>query len=138
MAGTRMVRKANVSRMKARPTTTIRKIGRAADSLAETSMLDAVVPPTRMCAPVWPSIAARSSRIVCTRVAVAGSPGPDSGISLISAMPFCVVTGATCATSGSLVRAAAICWVSAGLWTSWATISSGPLKPAPKPSVVRS
>ena len=101
-------------------------------------MLDAVVPPTRMCAPVWPSIAARSSRIVCTRAVVAGSPGPDLGISLISEMPFCVVTGVTVATSGSLARAAAICWVSAGLRTSWATISSAPLKPAPKPSVVRS
>ena len=133
-----MVRKANVSRMNARLTTTARKIGRAADSLAETSMLAAVVPPTRMCAPVCPSIAARWSRIVCTRVVVAGSLGPESGISLISEMPFCVVTGVTFATSGSLLSAAAICWASAGLPTSWATISSAPLKPAPKPSVVRS
>ena len=69
---------------------------------------------------------------------MAGSFGPDFGISLISEMPFCVVTGVTLVTSGSLVSAAAICWVSAGLRTSWATISSAPLKPAPKPSVVRS
>ena len=89
VSGTRMVRKANVSRMNARPTTTIRKMGRAADSLAETSMFDAVVPPIRMCAPVLPSIAARSSRSVCTRRAVAGSLGPDVGISRISEMPFC-------------------------------------------------
>src|ERR1019366_7050046 len=138
LIGTRIVRNANVSRMNARPTTTIRKIGRALDSLAETSMLDAVVPPTRMCAPVWPSIAARSSRSVCTRLAVAESFGPDFGISRISEMPFCAASGVTCATSGILLSAPAICWVSEALWTPWATISSAPLKPAPKPSVVRS
>ena len=86
LIGTRMVRKANVSRMNARPTTTTRKIGSAQDSLAETSMFDAVVPPIRMFAPVLPSIAARLSRRVCTRSAVAGSLGPEFGITRISAV----------------------------------------------------
>ncbi len=95
LIGTRMVRNANVSRTNARPTTTIRKIGRALDSLAETSMLDAVVPPTRMCAPVRPSIAARLSRSACTSWAVAASLGPDFGISRISAVPLCAASGVT-------------------------------------------
>jgi len=128
--GTRIVRKANVSRMNAKPMTTSRKIGRALDSLAETSILDAVVPPTKMCAPVLPSMAARSLRKVCTRAAVAGSfvrtwRHPDQRYAVLSHHRGHL------RTSRILVRAAAICWVSAGLRRAWATISSGPLKPAP-------
>ena len=47
LIGTRIVRNAKVSRMNASPTTTTRKTGNALDNLAETSMLDAVLPPTR-------------------------------------------------------------------------------------------
>ena len=132
-------------------------IGTALESLAETSMLDAVVPPTRMCVPVVPSIPARSSRSLCTRSVVAssfrqdvglnwsgtmfpltGPFGPDFGINWISAVWFCAATAVTCATSGSVRSFAAICWVSAGLAAFSTVISSAPLKPAPKASVVRS
>jgi hypothetical protein len=54
MIGTRMVSNAKVSKMKAKPTRTSRKIGSALDRFDDTSMLDAVVGPTRMCAPVCP------------------------------------------------------------------------------------
>ena len=47
LIGTRIVRNAKVSRMNASPTTTTRNTGSALDSLADTSMLDAVLPPTR-------------------------------------------------------------------------------------------
>jgi hypothetical protein len=58
---------------------------------------------------------------------VAGSLGPDLGISRISEVPFCVASGVTWATSGIVVSALAICRVAAAPWMSWATISSGPL-----------
>ena len=109
--GTRIVRNANVRRRNAKPMTTIRKIGRALDSLDETSMLDAVVPPTKMRVPVWASIAARSWRSVCTRMAVAASFGPDFGVARINDTPACATRGVTRATSGTLTSAPAICLV---------------------------
>ena len=88
--------------MNANPTTTIRKIGSALDSLAETSMLDAVVPPTRIFAPVLPSIADRSWRMRFTRSAVACWLGPVLGTTWMTATPLVTTAGVAVTTSSIL------------------------------------
>ena len=93
LIGTRIVRKANVSRTNASPTTTIRKTGSAPRQLAETSMLDAVVPPTRI---VRPGLTLDARAVVAhaiDQVVVAWSFGPVFGMTRITATPFWAATG---------------------------------------------
>src|SRR6266853_2984816 len=101
--GTRMVRKARVSRRNARPTTTIRKMGRALDSFAEVSMFAAVVPPTRTCTPVWAAMAGSSWRILVTSVEVADAFGPVLGMTWMIAVWFADTKADAAITPGS-------CW----------------------------
>ncbi len=104
-SGTRMVRKANVSRTKANPTTTSRKTGRASPSLVAMSMWLAVAPPTRRWAPVPAASSVRRSRMSWTRSEVAESLGPVVGTTLITAMPLTTAAGSADATPSSFFRA---------------------------------
>src|SRR6266568_7142957 len=109
LIGTRMVRNARVSRRNARPTTTIRKMGRALDSFAEVSMFAAVVPPTRTRTPVWAVMAGSWWRIVLTSVEVADAFGPVLGMTWMIAVWFADTSADAATTSGSCRSRDTIC-----------------------------
>src|SRR3984957_1755475 len=125
--GTRIVRNANVSRMNASPTTTSRKIGSASVSLVDTSMLDAVEPPTSRSMLDEPDSWVRSPRIVLTRLVVALSLGPVVGMTWMTAVSCWNATGLAEITPGTLDTRDVIPATSPALVTGLATTSSGPL-----------
>ena len=125
--GTRIVRNANVSRMNASPTTTSRKIGSASVSLVDTSMLDAVEPPTSRSMLDEPDSCVRSPRIVFTRLVVALSLGPVVGMTWMTAVSFWNATGLAEITPGTFDTLDVIPATSPALVTGLATTSRGPL-----------
>ena len=126
VSGTRIERKAIVSRISARPTTTARYGTRLSAIRWETSMLVAVWPVT--------STSEVCARIVLTRFSVWVDDGPLDGITEISARSGLICwAGETAATSGSLASALTVASASPV-----ATIVSWPLTPTPKPSDTRS
>src|ERR1700722_4755454 len=125
--GTRIVRNANVSRMNASPTTTSRKIGSASVSLVDTSMLDAVVPPTSRSMLDEPESWVRSPLIWFTRAVVALSLGPVVGMTWMTAVSFWNATGLAEITPGTFDTLDVILATSPALVTGLATTSSGPL-----------
>ena len=85
-------------------------------------------------------MAVRSSRMRCTRVAVAVSFGPVLGMTWMISVLFWAAAGVTATTFGCAFRCATR---SAGAvfeaaWLTSATTSRAPLNPAPKCALVRS
>ena len=110
--------------MNARPTATTRNTGSAAESLLDTSMFEAVVPPTRILAPELPATVPRSFRIPLTRSVVALSLRPVLGVTRMTATPLSTAIGAAATTPGILARRSVIGVTSEAFATGSATTRS--------------
>ena len=136
--GTRGVRSAQVKSTMARPRMTPRKSGRSPEIWFEVSMAEAVAPPTRTRGLVSRSIPGATARMSRTSVAVADALGPLRGTTATTATGGFAESVDVVRTSDRRASAASIrATVRLAFYASIsATTSNGPLKPAPKLSVM--